>query len=173
MHGTLRGIAIGLLLTLGAAVAGGGTIAFVEAERAVATVKEGQAMLRQMEEWAKPREREIESMRQRLAELQGQIVSQRSVASSDALERLRQEELDHRRRLEDATRELRREFEAKQDELLRPVAEKLNQVVSEYAEANGLEAVLIFKPRTIIYLSDEADITDEVIALYDERYPSP
>ncbi len=167
-----RWLTAGAMVLLSAAPALAGKIGFVEAERAVATVGEGKVMLRQMEAWAKPREEQVESLRQRVSELQEQIVSQRAVASQEALQRLQEDELAARRRLEDASRTLRRDFEAKQDELLRPVAEKLNQVVSEYAAANGYDAVLIFKPRTIIYLADDADLTDTVIALYDQKYPA-
>jgi len=158
-------------LVLSAGPAFAGQIGFVRAERAVAATRDGKAVLQQLDQWAKEQEGRLQQMRDRLAELQRQIVQQRSVVSEDALKSLQEEELALRRRLEDEARSLNRQMEAKQDELLRPVAERLNTVVSEYAEANDFDAVFIWKDRTLIYLRDSADLTDTVVTLYDQRFP--
>ncbi len=148
-----------------------GQIGFVRAERAVASTRDGKVVLQQLDEWAKQQEARLEEMRDRLAELQRQIVQQRSVVSEDALRELQEQELALRRRLEDEARSLNRQMETKQDELLRPVAERLNTVVSEYAETNGYDAVFIWKDRTLIYLRNSADLTEIVVKLYDQRFP--
>jgi Skp family chaperone for outer membrane proteins len=163
-----------LLVAVMMALAGpafAGKIAFVDVERAVATVQEGKAKLDELRAWAEPNDKQIDDLAKRVLDLQRQILQQRAVASSDALKRLEEEELDGRRRLEDLRRDLSREFETRQNQLLLDVARKLNQVVTDYATANDYDAVFIHKGSTLIYMAPAADLTDTVIRLYDERFP--
>lgn len=162
-------VAATLFLTVAPTLAG--EIGFVRAERAVASTREGKLVLQELDQWVKEQEGHLQGMRDRLAELQRQIVQQRTVVSEEALLSLQEQELALRRRLEDEARTLNRQMETKQDELLRPVAERLNTVVTEYAEANGFDAIFIWKDRTLIYLRDSADLTDTVVRLYDQRFP--
>ena len=158
-----------VMMTAGPAFAG--KIAFVDVERAVATVQEGKAKLDELRAWAEPNDKQIDDLAKRVLDLQRQILQQRAVASPDALKRLEEEELDGRRRLEDLRRDLSREFETRQNQLLLDVARKLNQVVTDYAKANDIDAVFIHKGSTLIYMAPTSDLTDTVIRLYDERFP--
>lgn len=161
-----------VVFALGAGSAVAGKVGYVEVERAVATVEQGKVQLEKLKEWAKPERERVESLQQRVEELRAELGNRRAVASAEALERLKQEELEARRKFEDAARAFEREYEKKQNELLRNVARRLNAVISDYAEANGFDSVVIFKPNTIIYLSDEVDLTDQVIRRYDEKFPA-
>ncbi len=169
-----RTMVTALALTVVAAAAApalAGKVGFVEVEKVVAQVQEGKARLKELEEWAKPRREQLQQMRRHVTELHKNLARQRGVASEEALKKLQEEAVQAGRRLEDATRDFKRDFEEKQNKLLADVAEKMRRVIEDYAKANDYDAVLIFKPRTIIYLSDSADLTDTVIRLYDQRFP--
>jgi outer membrane protein len=160
---------VALVLTAGPAVAG--KIGFIEVERALATVQEGKARLKELEEWLKPRNDEIAQQTTRLADLQRQLSQQQAIASPDALKKLQEEAIAAQRRLEDAKRDGQREFEAKQTEVLKEVARRINQVVTDYAKANDYDAVFIMKGSTLVYLAPTADLTDTIVRLYDQRFP--
>ncbi len=64
-----------------------------------------------------------------------------------------------------------REFDAKQRELLAEVATRIRNVASEYAAANGFDAVFALDSQPLVYIADSAIITNAVIRLYDEKYP--
>lgn len=170
MQRTLSGV-LAVALALAAVPAMAGKIGWVEVERAAATVKQGKEVLKQLEEWAKPRQEQIKSLADAVSKARQQAARQRGVASDEAADRLQQEAVDAQRRYEDAVRTFKREYNQKQNDMLKPVADRLNAVISDYAKANGFDAVLIFKPRTIIYLADSSDLTSTVIKLYDERFP--
>lgn len=162
-------LVVGMVTLAGPAFAG--KVGFVEVERAVATVQEGRAKLEELKAWAEPNNQRVEQVGQRVAELQRQVVQQRGVANAEALARLEAEELDARRRFEDLRRDLARELDARQNQLLGEVARKLNQVVSDYAKANDYDAIFILKDSMLIYLASASDLTDTIIRLYDERFP--
>jgi Skp family chaperone for outer membrane proteins len=44
-------------------------------------------------------------------------------------------------------------------------------VAEEYAEANGFDAVFMLEAQPMVYVAESAIITDEVIRIYDERFP--
>ncbi len=148
-----------------------GKIGFVEVEKVVAQVQEGKAKLKELEDWAQPRREQLQKMRQRVTDLNNELVQKRGVASESVLEDLQEKAKQAGRDYEDAGRTFQRDLDKKQNELLSGVAEKMRRVIEDYAKGNDYDAILIFKPRTIIYLSETADLTDTIIRLYDRRFP--
>jgi Skp family chaperone for outer membrane proteins len=148
-----------------------GNVGFLDAERAVATVKEGQRQLQALEAWGNPRRQELEAMRDHLTELNQQLNTQRTIASAEAISELEGELLQAQRTFEDAGRAFNRELESKQNEFLAQVASQVGSVASEYAEANGFDAIFVLNAQPLVYVAEGADITDFVIRAYDEKYP--
>ncbi|MCK5378396.1 MAG: OmpH family outer membrane protein [Acidobacteria bacterium] len=167
----MTGMLVAMMMVAAVGPASAGKIGFVDAERAVMEVQEGQAKAMQLEAWAQPQQKKVEAAAARVAEIRQQIAQQRSVASPETLDRLGREELDARRVFEDAKRNFERDLSAKQDEFLAEVAVKVGRVASDYGKANGFDAILVLKAQPIIYLSEEANLTDTIIRLYNERFP--
>ncbi len=167
----VKSAAVLAMLMLATAPVLAGSIGFVDAERAVASVKEGQAKLREFEAWAEPERQRVEALQARMNDLRQQINQQSAVAAEEALQELRQRELDARREFEEARRAFQRQLEAKQNEFLGDVAVKVGTVASEYGQANGYDAIFVLNAQPLVYVAESADITDTIIKLYDERFP--
>jgi len=148
-----------------------GNVGFLDTERAIKTVKEGQRQLQILDEWATQKSNDVEQMQSRVAELTQQLNAQRTVASADAIRKLEDNLLVAQRNVEDAGRALQRDFEAKQRELLALVATRVRDLAGEYASANGFDAIFMLESQPLVYIANSAVITDPVIQLYDERYP--
>jgi len=151
--------------------AAAGDVGFLDSERAIKTVKEGQRQVQILDAWANQRSDEIERMQTRVTELTQQLNAQRTVASDEVVRGLERELLMAQRDFEDAGRVLQRDFEAKQRELLAQVATRVRDLAGEYANANGFDAVFMLESQPLVYIASSAVITDAVIQLYDERYP--
>jgi Skp family chaperone for outer membrane proteins len=119
-----------------------GDVGFLDAERAVSSVKEGQRQLQALEAWGSPVIKELEN-----------------------------DLLKARRDFEDVGRAFNRDMESKQNEFLSQVATQIGAIASEYAAANGFDAVFVLNAQPLVYVADSVNITDAVIKLYDERYP--
>jgi Skp family chaperone for outer membrane proteins len=167
----LKDVAVLAALLLATAPALAGSIGFLDAERAVATVQEGKAKLSEFEAWAEPERQRVEALGERMNGLRQQINQQGAVAAEGALQELRDQELDARREYEEAARSFQRQLEIKQNEFLGDVAVKVGTVASEYGEANGFDAIFVLNAQPLVYVSESVDITDTIIKLYDERYP--
>lgn len=161
-------VVVAMLVAVPAAA---GNVGFLNLERAVATVKEGQKQMQAYEAWVKPRRENVEQLRTRTVELDEQLKAQRNVASPEAVQELEQQFLKARREFEDAGRAFNREVEAKQEEFLGKVATQIGTVAGEFAAANGYDAIFMLNAQPLVYVSEASDITNRVIKLYDERYP--
>jgi Skp family chaperone for outer membrane proteins len=148
-----------------------GSIGFLDTERALKTVKEGQRQYQILDAWANQRADEVEAKQNRVTELTQQLNAQRTAASADVIRKLEEDLLQAQRDLEDAGRALQTDFQSKQSELLDGVASRLRTVAADYAAANSIDAIFILKNQPLVYIADSAIITDAVIRLYDERFP--
>jgi len=160
-----------LIAVFAAVPALAGKVGFLDTDRAIKTVKEGQRQMMLLNDWSNQKADEVESIRDRVTELTRQLNNQRSVATEDAIKKLEQDLLAAQRELEDATRALQRDFEAKRREMLAQVATRIRDLTGEYAKANGFHAILMFESTQLVYVDDAVIITDAVIQLYDQRYP--
>jgi Skp family chaperone for outer membrane proteins len=148
-----------------------GNIGFLDTERAIRSTQEGRQQMRVLDAWANQRADEIEALRDRVNEIAQELNTQRTIATDEVISALERDFVAVRRELEDAGRALQRDLEAKRAELLAQVATRVRNISSEYAEANGFDAILMFETTPLVYVKDSAIITDQVIRLYDQRYP--
>ena len=162
---------ITLVVAFAAIPAVAGNIGFLDSERAVKTVKEGQRQFQALDAWANQRSDEVEAVQNRVTELTQQLESQRTVASADAVRLLEGELLQAQRDLEDAARMLQRDYEKKRRELLAEVATRVRDVAGEYAETNGFDAIFMLESQPLVYVAESVIITDAVIRIYDQRFP--
>ena len=146
-------------------------IAFVDVEKAVVSIDEGKARLKELDDWARPRRDELARLGKEINDLQTELASKRNVATEDALAELNRRIVAKQREFEDRQRVAKRDFEERQNAVLKDLGEKLNAVVTQYADQHRYTAIFILKPNEIVYLAYQADITDAIVKLYNERYP--
>jgi outer membrane protein len=148
-----------------------GKVGFVDAERAVMEVEQGKQKLKEFEEWAVPRRLEVKAAAEKLAAIRKQLADQQAVASPETLDRLGREELTARRAFEDAKRKFERDLSTKQDEFLADVATRVGQVTTDYGKANGYDAIFVLNAQPVVYMAEDANLTETIIRLYNERFP--
>ena len=163
-----------LMLLLVALPATAGKIGFVNAERAMSEVEEGQAEFAKLRAWQDPEQERLDRLRDRVMTLREQLSREQSsgTATEESLQAIERNELAARRDFEDARREYERELDAKKNEFLSVIASKIGAVGTEFAKANDYDAVFLLTAQPMVYVSEAADITDEVVKAYNERYPA-
>jgi outer membrane protein len=145
--------------------------AFVDVERAIALSEEGKVRLGELQEWARPRQEELARLASEISNLQNEIASRQGAATQEALADMNRRLVSRQREFEDRQRIARRELEDRQSRLLRELGEKLQQVINVHSEQQRYTAVFIFRPDELAFLSPDADITERIIQLYNERFP--
>ena len=89
---------VSILVLVMAGPATAGKIGFVDAERAVVTVDEGAAKVRELEAWAVPERERVEQLGNRVNELRQQIAAKSRVASEETVRDLEAQEVEPQRR---------------------------------------------------------------------------
>jgi outer membrane protein len=170
MQSVMRWVSV-VALVFASLPASAGKIGFLDTERVIRSVQEGRRQLAILDDWGNKKSDEIEALRDRVVSLNRQLEEQRPVASEEAIKKLEDELLQAQRDLEDAGRALRRDLEQKQRELLAEVATRVRTVATDYGNANGFDAIFTLDAQPLVFIASSAVITDEVIQLYDERFP--
>jgi Skp family chaperone for outer membrane proteins len=148
-----------------------GEIGFLDTGRAINETQEGQRQIAALNEWADQRADEVEAMRDRINQMAENINAQRTIATDEVIAGLEDDFVRAQRELEDFGRSLQRDVDVKRQELLTQVANRIRDLAGEYAEANGYDAILLFESTPLVYVNESVVITDELIRLYDQRYP--
>lgn len=166
-----------MLMTLGvgrvAGQEGPSKIAFVDVQRALLTIEEGKAKRKELQDWAAPRQEELQRLDQEIQSLQQELATKQQSATLEQLSDLNRRLTAKRREFEDKQRQYSRELEEKQNDVLRALGEKLERLLKEYADAQKYTAIFILQPDQVAYVANSADITDTLIKLYNEKYPYP
>lgn len=171
---------LGVAVFAGVLVAGAGLaqqaepptkIAFVYVQKALASTEEGKVRLKELDDWARPRQEELGRLEKEINDLKGELLTRQAAAGSDAVADLNRRLVVKQREFEDKQRLAKRDFEEKQQGLLRELGGKLQEIITKYADQNRYTAVFILNPNDLAYLATSADITDTVIKLYNEKYP--
>jgi outer membrane protein len=146
-------------------------IGFVDVGRALASTNEGKAQLKLLDDWARPRRDEVSQLSQELSDFQRELLAKQGTVSEDVLAELNRKFVAKKRELEDKQRDAKRDFDQKQNMVLRELGGKLQEVITRYSDSNRYTAVFILKSDNLAYLANSADLTETVVKLYNEKYP--
>jgi len=163
-------IILAVLLTAIPATAG--KIGFVDAERAVAEVDEGQQNFEELRAWQNPQQARLDSLLDRVRVLREQLSREQSSASPEAIQAIERNERDAVRAFEDARREYERKLAERKDAFLSGIANKIAILATEHAKANDFDAVFLFTGQPMVYVSESSNITDLIVEMYNKRYPA-
>jgi outer membrane protein len=144
-------------------------IGFVDVERSLVTIAEGRGRLKELQEWARPRQEELSKLAEQVSTLQQKL----NGAEGDAAAELNRQLVLKQRELEDKQRDAQHALEDRRQSILKEIGEKMNHVITDYADSNHYTAVFILKQNDVAYLANSADITDVIVKLYDQKYPYP
>jgi Skp family chaperone for outer membrane proteins len=81
-------------------------------------------------------------------------------------------ELDYQRRARDferAYKDSQGELQLKDNELTADILKEINVVVQEYGKEQGYTLILENSSSTVLYSSQNADLTDRIIEVYNAR----
>jgi len=152
-----------------AAPASTARFAYVDVQRVLARSAAGVAAREQLEREKATMQREMEARRVELEKLREEIEKKGPLMTADA-RRDRQDQFDRKRR--DAARmadDFQKELEKKEQGLLQKVLQDVSGVVERVGKQRGLQLIVERRGATVLYGAPEADITDEIIRVYDQE----
>ena len=152
-----------------AAAAGGTRVAVVDFQRAITENADGKKAQTDFMAEINRRQADFEKKQKALADMENKLRTQDKALSDDAKADLNRQmdrtNTDLQRLNDDAQKELG----DLQQKLFRPIAERANKVLQTYATEVGFAVVLDLSSQanSVVYFSDVADITTEIIRRVD------
>lgn len=145
-------------------------IGFITTIEVLNTTEEGKIEIERLNQFGVQKRQEIETKAAELQQLQEQYSTQQrtlNVATRTDMERNIQEKERNLKRDQEDTQ---LEYQQKQDELLARMSAKIHEIINDYAPQNGF-SVIFLRDQSQIYVAPATDITQEVIKLYNEKFP--
>jgi Skp family chaperone for outer membrane proteins len=171
---------LSLLLTLLAAPltisaqtnAGGGTrVAFVNSTEVLQGTAEGRQALADLEKLFNQKQSELATRQTELDTLRREYDSKFRMLNPETLAEMQRAITEKDRQLTRAREDVEAEVSQRQNDLLARMSEKIQAVIAEYAERNGIGVVFLEAP-SLPYFAEKLDITAEIIKAYDAKHPA-
>ncbi len=172
-RGMSRGLALLVLATLfcGVDVAPVGAeavkIGLVDLQRVLVESKKGKEPLAKLKADMDAKNRDLEAQEKRVRQMEADLEKQQSVLSEAARKEkqkaIQKAQVDLSRTVDD----LKREFGERERELRQRLVREVATVVQEYGKKNGYVLIMEMRAAGVMYSSDGADISKEIIAAYE------
>jgi len=180
--GTLAALAIVFLAPLagvraqstgGAASSAPTKIAVLNVRNAIVATAEGKQAQALLQSQFAPKQNELQSTQKQIEDIQRRMSEGARTLSDDEKAKLQRQGELLSRRLQRDNDGLTEELNAAQGEIVDTIGRKMLDVLDRYARENGYVAVLDTSAQgsPVIYGSSQADITQDVVRLYDQAYP--
>lgn len=150
-----------------------GKVGIINIQAAIMSTQEGKQASAELQSQFAPRQAELQNLQKQIQDIQTRLQTGATTLSEQETERL----TDQGQRL---SRTLQRKQQDDQDDLndarqdaVNRIGRKMIPVLNKYAKEHGYTVILDTSSQQtpVIYASNQVDLTQEIIHLYDEAYP--
>jgi outer membrane protein len=150
-----------------------GKIGVINVRQAIVTTSEGKQASAELQSQFAARQSELENLNKQINDLKQRLSAGQATLSQEEQTRLtRQGEL-LARQLQRKQDEYQEDVNASQGDVIDKIGRKMIDVLDRYARENGYVAILDSSAQNtpILYASNQIDVTQDIIRLYDQAYP--
>lgn len=181
MKNPVKGLAVPALLLLAAtsvwaqaaaapAAAGPPKIAIVDIRAALLSTAEGKQVAAEIQSQFSSKQADLDNMRKNLEDIQNRVSAGARTLSDEERVRLERQGQRTQQQLQRKQEEYQADFNEAQQDAIEKLGRKMGEVISRYARENGYQMVMDAQVCNI-YCSNQLDITQDIIRLYDQAYP--
>jgi outer membrane protein len=148
-------------------------IAVMNVRNAIVATAEGKQAQAQLQSQFAPKQNELQGLQKQIEDLQRKLTDGARTLSDDEKGKLQREGEMLSRRLQRGNDDLNEELNAAQGEVVDSIGRKMLEVLDRYSRENGFTVVLDTSAQgsPVVYGSSSADITQDIVRLYDQAYP--
>lgn len=139
-------------------------IAYVNVQEALATIKDGKKVQDQLKQILKDKEAALAKERDEIQKKGEELQKQRAMMSPEAFQKEAQTLQGRMAALQESVMTGNQELAMKEQELAKPILQKISQLIEQMAKERGYDMVL--DRAAILYGQTDADLTDELIKRY-------
>jgi outer membrane protein len=149
------------------------SVGIINLRGAIGNTAEGKQASAELQSQFAPRSAEIDNMTKQISDLQQKLQAGQGKLSQEEETRLTAEGQRLTQRLDRRRSDFQEDASAAQQEVLERIGRKMVDVLDRYARENGFSVVLDTSGQNspILYASNQIDVTQDIIRLYDQAYP--
>lgn len=173
--------ALGILMAVPGvwAQAGGGATAapvkvgVLNVQIAITSTAEGKQAAQELQSQFAPRQTDLDNLRKQIEDVQTRLRTGASTLSDDEKARLVREGDQLTRSYQRKQQDSQDDFNEAQQEVVNRIGRKMIDILNKYARDNGYAVIFDSSAQSspVVYASNQVDLTQEIIRLYDQSYP--
>jgi Skp family chaperone for outer membrane proteins len=140
---------------------------------AIVATAEAQAAGAQLKSQFAPQTSAIDGLNKQLEDVSKRLQAGANTLSQDEQVKLQRQGQMLQNQIKRATEQVDEQSQAAQSDIVDAIGRKMMDLVETYAKENGLDCVLNSSSDSIgvLYKSSNLDVTQEIVKLYDQKYP--
>ncbi|MBL7664894.1 MAG: OmpH family outer membrane protein [Bacteriovoracaceae bacterium] len=144
-------------------------IGLVDMQKIFSTIKDGKSVLATLEKSYNEKKKKLKAEEDKIMKLKEEMQKQSMVLSDAAKAKKEQEMQKLIMELQQKTVEYQKEINGQEQDLKKPVLDKLKVVVDEVSVKQNVDLTVELKSSPMIYVKEKKDLTDEIIKAYDAK----
>jgi outer membrane protein len=148
-------------------------VAVINLQVAIASTEAGKQAMADLQKKYAPKQQDLQQQEKKVEDLQNRLQDQSAMLTADEQDQLNRQLQDAQRHLKEAQEDDQADYSADDSEAVRQIAEKMEKIITQYAQQHGYSLVIGEQSIPVYYAAKTLDITQSVIALYNSAYPAP
>jgi outer membrane protein len=151
----------------------GNKVGVLSVRQAIVTTAEGKQASAELQSQFSARQSELENLNKQISDLRQRLQTGGDKLSQEEQARLQRQGETLAKQAQRKQEDYQEDVNAAQQEVIDRIGRKMMDVLDRYARENGYVAVFDTSAQgsNIIYASNQVDVTQEIIRLYDQAYP--
>ena len=159
--------------TAAAGSAASGKVGVINIRQAIVATAEGKLASAELQSQFAARQTDLENLNKQINDVRQRLAASEGKLSPDEATRLQKQGELLARQLERKQNEYQEDVNAAQGDVIDRIGRKMVDVLDRYAREGGYVVVLDSSSQNtpILYASNQIDVTQDIIRLYDQAYP--
>ncbi len=143
----------------------------VDVQKVLLTVAQGQSVRDQLKKSFDEKQKILKDEEDKIRKLQEDYQKKLSVLNDKEKVKREKEIQEKIMAIQGKTSGFQKEIQDMEAKLKQPILERVKQVVDEVSKANDVDFVYESATGPILYSKEEKDLTDEVVKMYNKKFP--
>jgi outer membrane protein len=143
----------------------------VDVQKILVSIKEGVKVRDELKGTFEKRQKELQKEEEGIRKQQEDLQKQASVLSEAARGKKEKDIQDMIVTLQNKSTGYQKELQEMENKKKKPILDKIKGIIDEVSKKSDVDVTFEASTAPVIYAKQEKDLTDEVIANYDKKYP--
>lgn len=144
-------------------------VGYVDVQKAIQATAAGKKAKESLDGEYQKRKTQLDKKKADIEKMGQDLEKKKSVLSEEVLGKKQMELQEEMMRFQKTVGENQLEIQKKEEELVKPILNKMKGVIEKVAKEKGFSLVLENKTQSVLFASKDADLTDDVVKAFEKE----